>query len=116
MNLKTKAQEIAHKIQGPTVILLSGPMGSGKTTLVAELVQHLGGKGVSSPTYAFHHQYKVSNGVVDHWDLFRVKTLEELDSLAFWDLLESSSLTLIEWPDLVRDRIPRSKSRIEVSL
>lgn len=81
------------------VFCLQGPMGVGKTHFVGRFVKALGGPLVSSPTYAFHHVYSTPVGRVDHWDLMRVKDLEELESLGFWEQLRSADMSLIEWPD-----------------
>ena len=81
-------------------ILLSGPMGAGKTTFVREFTRALGSEDeASSPTYALHHRYVTAQGPVDHFDLFRLEDAEALESAGFWDLLADSSLALIEWPE-----------------
>lgn len=121
----------AHGLRGDELILLSGPMGAGKTELVKTLARERGATApASSPTYAFHQTYNLGAGSLEHWDLYRVKSEEELDSIAFWDLLANArGLVCVEWPErapdsawplgraLVRIRIaPSGSSRaIEVS-
>jgi len=84
----------------PNLILLFGDMGAGKTTLVAHVVESLGGeKGqVSSPTFALHHLYKTPKLDVDHMDLYRLESEQDLQSSGFFDVVSShQNLIFIEW-------------------
>lgn len=94
-------QQWAARLSGSELILLSGEMGSGKTEFVKTLAKHFGGKEVSSPTYTFHQKYDLSNGkILEHWDLYRSQTSQELESVGFWELLnESSGIVCVEWPE-----------------
>ncbi len=105
-SLESFAQEYAFNCREGDILRLLGPMGAGKTTFCRYLVAALGGQSqAASPTYALHHQHRAQQIlIVDHWDLFRVKDESELDVAGFWELLEDSrSLTLIEWPELIKD-------------
>lgn len=79
-------------------LLLSGPLGAGKTTFVRFLVQAAGGnvREVSSPSYVLEHRYRCgADLVVSHWDLYRLGALPE-------ELREPplpGVLRCIEWPD-----------------
>lgn len=82
------------------LVLLSGGMGAGKTTLVSTLVGVLGGKSaqVSSPTFSLHHVYQVSGFEIDHMDLYRLQSDDDLVSSGFHDIVENQeNLALIEW-------------------
>lgn len=87
------------------LVLLDGPLGVGKTQTVKLLVDHFGESGevANSPTFAFHNKYLLQNGqTIDHLDLYRIESEEELESIGFWDLFEqSSSWIFIEWPERV---------------
>lgn len=91
------------------IVLLIGPMGSGKTTAVSQLVKILGGDSAQSPTFAIHQVYKLSKAEVDHIDLYRLKNEADLESTGFWDLFSRrAGLILIEWGDrLDREALPR---------
>lgn len=73
-----------------------GQLGAGKTTLISLLLKSLGVKGsVTSPTFALAHEYTLpSNAKIEHWDLYRLKTLPQ----ELLELPESNTLRLIEWP------------------
>lgn len=77
------------------VFWLQGPMGSGKTTFVRYLV----GDQASSPSFALQQVYEVAAGTIQHWDLDRIGSFEELEATGFFDIFQASrkSLILVEW-------------------
>lgn len=82
------------------VLLLSGPMGAGKTQMVRFLAEILNAKEVASPSFAIHHQYQTDRGGMDHLDLFRLEDEDDLESTGFWDLFSRpQGLIVIEWAD-----------------
>jgi tRNA threonylcarbamoyl adenosine modification protein YjeE len=88
----------------PKLVLLNGPMGSGKTTFVAMLAKQLGAGDAASPSFALHSRYEGHRGTIDHFDLDRLKSLDELESIGFWDLIDEAKddprrFVMIEWAD-----------------
>lgn len=86
----------------PKLVLLNGEMGSGKTTFTTVLAEQLGASDAASPSFAIHSRYEGPRGTIDHFDLDRLKSEEELESIGFWDLLSEASLdprrfVVIEW-------------------
>lgn len=86
----------------PKLVLLNGPMGSGKTTFVATVAKHLGAGDAASPSFALHSRYEGHRGTIDHFDLDRLKSLDELESIGFWDLIDEAKadprrFVMIEW-------------------
>lgn len=97
-------------LKPPTMILLRGDLGAGKTTLVKGIAEGFSAASqddVTSPTFTLIHEYRGSNIIVYHIDLYRVDTPRELETLALDDLVADNSILLIEWgekfPNLVRD-------------
>ena len=88
--------------RGYRIVLLSGELGSGKTTMVKALCQLLGVMDpVSSPTFSLVQEYESpSVGTVYHMDLYRLKTVNELEQIGFSEYLDSGNVCLIEWPAL----------------
>ncbi|AGH95584.1 tRNA (adenosine(37)-N6)-threonylcarbamoyltransferase complex ATPase subunit type 1 TsaE [Pseudobdellovibrio exovorus] len=94
------ANEIATTCAKGSILLLSGDLAAGKTTFVVHFCQRWGLKLMQSPTYAIHQRYANEQIVVDHFDLYRLETEEELESAGVYDLLnQASDYKLIEWPE-----------------
>lgn len=103
-DLRLAAQAIAHDLPERCVILLSGPMAAGKTTFVRMIVEHMGGQAeASSPTFAIHQSYVTEKKLIDHFDLYRLETPEEVETSGLWDLLAQAEprWIFIEWPERI---------------
>lgn len=83
--------------------LFYGDLGAGKTTLIKELSLQLGVKDiVSSPTFSIVNEYySDTNGIIYHFDLFRINNLEEILDIGFNEYINSDSYCFIEWPNKV---------------
>jgi tRNA threonylcarbamoyladenosine biosynthesis protein TsaE len=87
------------------VVLLTGPLGAGKTTFVQGAARGLGVTDrVTSPTFTMVHEHACHNdrGIVtlQHADLYRIETLGEALDLALGELVEESAVALVEWGEL----------------
>ncbi len=100
-------QELIPLLDKTPVVLLNGAMGAGKTTFVAELCRQLGCTiAATSPTYALVNEYKTTTGkIIYHFDLYRLKSLEEALDIGIEEYLDSGNICLIEWPEIVLDLI-----------
>lgn len=89
---------------GSAPVLLSGIMGAGKTTFIKEICRFLGVEDpVSSPTFSLVNEYISGEGqAVYHFDLFRIKSIEEIQHIGFTEYLDSGALCLIEWPEIIK--------------
>ncbi len=93
------------------IVLLSGPLGAGKTTLARAMIGALGWDGhVRSPTYNLIHTYDTKPPVM-HADLYRLQSAAGLGLEEFLD----SHLCLIEWPDRLGNTLS-SRAVIEVEI
>ena len=93
-------KQLADSISVPGVVILTGDLGAGKTTIIkgiAEGYQAAREDDVSSPTFTLIHEYRGPKVTVYHIDLYRIDTLRELESLAIDDLRDDRSLILLEW-------------------
>lgn len=100
LSLNWLAPELLEPV--PKLVLLDGAMGSGKTTFVAMVAKQLGAGDAASPSFALHSRYEGHRGTIDHFDLDRLKSADELDSIGFWDLISEAQLdqrrfVMIEW-------------------
>ncbi len=78
-------------------------MGAGKTECLKQVSAIGQFSGVSSPSFAIHHRSQNPQGqTLDHVDLFRLQSEEDLDGTGFWDLFQSSeSWIFVEWGDML---------------
>jgi tRNA threonylcarbamoyladenosine biosynthesis protein TsaE len=98
------AKELAKRISGGEVLLLSGELGAGKTTFVQELVKALGSNDrVTSPTFVIRNEYKAEDLSILHIDLYRLEK-SKVSSLEFLDMVgDFNVITCIEWPERITD-------------
>ena len=89
------------------VVLISGEMGVGKTTLIKELLSLYGvTDNVSSPTFSIINEYLIDNDeVIYHMDLYRVKDSAELENIGFFEYVKSRRTCLIEWGEMIEELI-----------
>ena len=116
---KTKelAIQILDRLKVGDIIFLYGEIGVGKTTFVKYLINAFQRKNnlklseVTSPTFNILNEYDINQFKINHYDLFRLKSVEEVKNL---NLFESNTnvITLIEWPQIIQKK---PKDLIELS-
>jgi tRNA threonylcarbamoyladenosine biosynthesis protein TsaE len=84
------------------VFLFNAPMGAGKTTFIKSLCRYLGViDTMSSPTYSIVNEYDTKGEFkIYHFDLYRLRSSEELFEIGIEDYLSSGNYVFIEWPEL----------------
>lgn len=109
-------QAIGQTLCGGETIALYGPLGAGKTTLVRGIAQGLGAESaaVSSPTFVMIHEYQ-GRLPLAHVDLYRVRSLRDLDSTGLVDYFSGSTVTAVEWADKGTSVLPSDRLEIELS-
>jgi tRNA threonylcarbamoyladenosine biosynthesis protein TsaE len=94
-------RRLARRLNPPVLVLMSGDLGSGKTTLSKGIISGLGAareEDVTSPTFTLVHLFH-NHSKVYHVDLYRIEKLVDLESLGLEDALSEPAVVLIEWPD-----------------
>lgn len=112
-----KGREIAAQLRPPVIVLLSGELGSGKTTITKGIISGLGAaheEEVTSPTFTLVHEFH-NHCKVYHVDLYRVEDFRDLESLALEDALSGPAVIIVEWPEhfSLRTDWPRVQIRLE---
>jgi tRNA threonylcarbamoyladenosine biosynthesis protein TsaE len=112
-----KGKEIADKLRAPLLLLLTGDLGSGKTTLTKGIVSGLGAateEEVTSPTFTLVHVFS-GRCKVYHVDLYRIENFQGLESLGLEDALSEQAIIIIEWSErfTFRSDWPRVEIHLE---
>lgn len=109
-------RRLAAELAPPSLVLLFGDLGAGKTTLVKGIVNGLGlarEEEVTSPSFVFVHEYR-NRTILYHVDLYRVERPAELESLGLDDFLAENAFVLVEWAE--RLGLPASRDAIRIYL
>lgn len=110
------AQDIATAIKDNKVVLFYGEMGAGKTTLIKEIGRQLGvTDSMSSPTFGLVNEYHTKdNGVIYHFDLYRIKNIEECLDMGMEEYVYSDNYCFIEWPEKALPLLPDNYCRVSI--
>ena len=81
------------------------------------LVQGLGGSQdmVQSPTFVYLHHYP-TNPPVFHFDLYRLRSIDDFFAMGFEEYFEKEGITAIEWPERIASILPPAAIKIRLSL
>ena len=113
LSSEKKTEELANKLLKKLklgdVIFLYGEIGVGKTTFVRYLINGFQKENniklteVTSPTFNIINEYEINQTKINHYDLFRLKSVEETKNLGLFDNL-TNSITLVEWPQIIKEK------------
>ena len=103
------ASTFLKKIKPGCFIFIYGEIGVGKTTFIRYLINQfqklnkLEITEVTSPTFNLLNEYQINDFKINHYDLFRLKSTEEIKNL---DLFEDNknTITLVEWPQIIKEK------------
>jgi len=103
------ASTFIKKIKPGCFIFLYGEIGVGKTTFIRYLINQfqklnkLEITEVTSPTFNLLNEYQINDFKINHYDLFRLKSTDEMKNL---DLFEDNKniITLVEWPQIIKEK------------
>ena len=108
------AADLARRLQPGDAVLVSGELGSGKTTFVRGACRALGiADPVTSPTFTIGQVYG-GNGApeVAHLDLYRLESLAGEDPALLDDYLTSDRIAFVEWPGIAEPALGRVAARV----
>ena len=99
---------IAAKLEAGDVVLVSGELGAGKTTLIRGACRALGiEEPVTSPTFTIGQRYSGGRLPVSHLDLYRLEGLDDEDPALLDDYLDPDGVAFVEWPAVAEPHLAR---------
>lgn len=113
------ALDFATQLQAGDVVALYGDLGAGKTVFVQGMARGLNiSTKVTSPTFVLFRSYPIQikgkNLTFNHLDLYRIVNGRSFDSLGIDEILENDSITVIEWADKIKDKLPRNRTDVRI--
>ncbi len=97
------------------VICLIGDLGSGKTVFVKAFANSLGlDEHITSPTFNIIKEYTDGELPLYHMDVYRLEDAKE--DIGIEDYFDKSGITIIEWADMIRDRLPEERLEIKFKI
>ena len=105
---------LAADLEPGDVVLVSGELGSGETTLIRGACRALGVEDpVTSPTFTIGQRYR-GRLPISHLDMFRLQTLEGEDPGLIDDYLTPDAVAFVEWPTVAEPGIERIAKRVRI--
>ena len=105
--LEEFANNLSPRLKQGDIFFLYGEMGVGKTTFVKFLINNMQLRSkkklteITSPTFNIMNEYDINSLSIKHYDLYRLKSVDELEDLNIFDENDKAIL-LIEWPQIIR--------------
>ena len=107
---KIISEKLSNYLANGDIVYLFGNIGSGKTTFVKYLINNLQKKNkenvqeIPSPTFNILNEYKVKNLKIFHYDLYRLKSIKELENIGHIKH-HKDKLIFVEWPELLEKNV-----------
>lgn len=109
------ARRLAHGLKPGDTVLLSGPVGAGKSHFARNLIQALliEPEDVPSPTFTLVQTYETTCGTLWHSDLYRINSTQDVEELGLIDAFQDA-ICLVEWPDRLGELTPDHALHVEL--
>ncbi len=99
----------------PPFIALYGDLGVGKTAFVRGFASVIApGALVRSPTFALVNEYPAKPRALFHFDMYRIESEDDLESIGFYDYADRRGICLVEWSENIPYALPSDYLRVEI--
>ncbi len=99
-------EKLAGQLRPGTVIAYRGDLGAGKTAFTRGLARGLGcTEQVTSPTYTIVNEYLTGRMPLFHFDMYRLRSADDLFDIGWEDYLERGGVCAVEWSENVEDAL-----------
>jgi tRNA threonylcarbamoyladenosine biosynthesis protein TsaE len=112
-----RGKELGATLKPPVLILLTGALGAGKTTITKGIASGFGAareEEITSPTFTLVHRYSGGPVPVYHIDLYRIGDARDFDTLGLDDVFSENAVVIVEWPDRMKLRTDWPVIRIQL--
>jgi tRNA threonylcarbamoyladenosine biosynthesis protein TsaE len=110
-------KDFAATLRRSDVVALYGELGSGKTQFAKGVCLGLGiHSHVTSPSFTIVNEYVDGKFPVYHFDFYRIRSIGELNEIGFDEYLFGSGVCLLEWADVVEEKLPPIRYDITLAL
>jgi tRNA threonylcarbamoyladenosine biosynthesis protein TsaE len=109
-------RKLAERLKAPTLVMLAGELGSGKTTLTKGIVAGLKAateEEVTSPTFTLVHEYGAGKRVF-HGDLYRVESFHDFETMGLEDIFAQPAIVILEWSEKFPVKAPWPQFRVRL--
>lgn len=113
------AKEFSRRLQPNHIVCFFGDLGAGKTTFIKGLAEGVAGISadlVSSPTFTYLNIYTGSRLTVYHFDLYRLRDIDEFLSMGFDEYLTAGGICCIEWSERIAELLPDGSIFVRMSV
>ena len=113
------ASKIADHVSQPSLILLKGDLGVGKTQWVRFFIQSYfknNKLNIQSPSYSLVQVYEKEKKKIVHMDLYRISDLNDLESTGFWDFMGEKNIICVEWSGLLPKEHIKGRECYEIEM
>lgn len=107
--------ELGKTLKKGDVIALIGDLGTGKTTLSKYIGEGLGiSEMITSPTFTIVQEYHSGRIPLYHFDVYRIKDLEEMFELGYEEYFYGEGVSIVEWADQIMEIMPKEAKMITI--
>jgi tRNA threonylcarbamoyladenosine biosynthesis protein TsaE len=111
----TLAKQLLSDSSLPPFVALYGDLGVGKTAFVRGFASVIAPTSlVRSPTFALVNEYRGDTKRLFHFDMYRIESEDDLDSIGFYDYLDRHGICLVEWSERIPYALPEDRIRVTI--